>query len=147
MSTQSSNQKIAAAFVVLFVLATAGAIYFYLDARDLRKNPQKASQEEIAALIAKVGLLIVLPKDEMPTIATVSDPEKLKDQLFFENAKTGDRVLIYSKAKKAILYNPATNKIVEVAPVSLGGSAKAISAPLPAAAVEIQKEPVVLPKP
>lgn len=143
MTTQSSalSQKITAAFVLLFVLAAAGAIYFYLDARDLRKNPQKASQEEIATLIAKVGLLIVLPKDETPTIATVSDPEKLKDQLFFENAKVGDRVLIYSKAKKAILYNPTSNKIVEVAPVSIGGSAKAISAPLPAGSVDKESTP------
>ena len=146
MSTQSSdkNQKIAVASILLFILAAAGAIYFYLDARDLRKNPQKASQEEIAALIEKVGLLIVLPKDEMPTNATVSDPEKLKDQLFFENAKMGDRVLIYSKAKKAILYNPTTNKIVEVAPVSIGASAKqAVSLPAPTQ----EKEPLIIPRP
>ena len=146
MSIQPSNrnQKITFSFILLFVIAVAGVIYFYLDARDLRKNPQKASQEEIAALIEKVGLLIILPKNEMPTIATVSDPEKLKDQLFFENAKTGDRVLIYSKAKKAILYNPKMNKIVEVAPISIGASAKeAVS--LPAASAE--KEPLIIPRP
>ncbi len=140
----NTHKKITAAVFVLFVIASAGAVYFYLDARDLRKNPQKASQEEIASLIKKVGLLIVLPKNEMPTIATVSDPEKLKDQLFFENAKTGDRVLIYSKAKKAILYNPKTNKIVEVAPVSIGASAKeTVSLP----PLSEPKEPLLMPKP
>lgn len=141
MNIKSSSIKTTAGAIVLFIIAAAGAVYFYLDARDLRKNPQKASQEEIQELIKKVGYLIVLPKDEMPTIATVSDPEKLKDQPFFENARIGDRVLIYSKAKKAILYNPGRNKIVEVAPVSIGGSAKAVSTPFPAEAVEVEPTP------
>lgn len=113
---------------VLFICTTIGAVYFYRDSRNLRENPQKASQEETQALIRKVGLLIVLPKNETPTIATVSDPSKLKDQLFFENAKAGDRVLIYSKAKKAILYNPESNRIVEVAPVNIGAPSQEGSA-------------------
>ena len=64
---------------------------------------------------------MVLPKDETPTLATVSDPEKLKDQRFFVNAVKGDKVLVYSLAKKAILYSPSLDKIIEVAPVNVGG--------------------------
>ncbi len=41
-----------------------------------------------------------------------------KGQPFFANAQVGDKVLIYYKAKKAILYNPTDNKIVEVGPIS-----------------------------
>lgn len=48
------------------------------------------------------------------------DPEKLRDQPFFANAQRGDKVLIYANAKKAILYNPPSNKIIEVAPVNIG---------------------------
>jgi hypothetical protein len=67
-----------------------------------------------------VGLLIVLPKNETPTIATVSDPSVLKNQAFFVDAKKGDKVLIYTNAKKAILYDPVIKKIINVAPVNTG---------------------------
>ena len=51
-------------------------------------------------------------------MATVSDPEKLKDQPFFAKAQKGDKVLIYSNSQKAILYSPTEDKIVEVAPIN-----------------------------
>jgi hypothetical protein len=66
---------------------------------------------------------MVLPADETPTIATVSDPEKLKDQPFFANAKKGDKVLIFSNSAKAILYSPTEDKIVEVAPINSSAGA------------------------
>lgn len=73
-----------------------------------------ANEEEIKNLVASVGSLIVLPEGENPTVATVSDPSKLKDQPFFKHSETGDKVLIYSQALKAILFRPSTGKIVEV---------------------------------
>ena len=100
----------------------------YKKLRVLKQNPQMLAQEENKALVAKVGQLIVLPEGEEPTVATVNEPEKLKDQPFFANAKQGDKVLIYTKAKKAILYRTAENKIVEVAPVNIGEQ-PAVSAP------------------
>ena len=111
------------ALAIFLYLALAGVgYYYYHQAADLKKNPQKQQavlQEEAKNLVATVSRLIVLPTDEDPTIATISDPEKLKDQPFFANAKVGDKVLIYSKAKKAILYDPESDKIVEVAPLNI----------------------------
>ena len=86
----------------------------------MRQNPARAAEEELRQIIARVGQLLVLPEGEIPTLATVTDPEKLKDQSFFVHAKIGDKVLIYTNAKKAILYSPAANKIVEVAPLNIG---------------------------
>lgn len=60
-----------------------------------------------------------LPIGEIPTVATVSEPEKLKNQEFFKDAKKGDKVLIYTNARKAILYDPLADKIITIAPVSL----------------------------
>ena len=76
-------------------------------------------QAEVEALLADIGKLIALPADETPTVATVSDSEKLKNQPFFKNAQTGDKVIIYSNARKAILYRPTENKIVEVGAVNI----------------------------
>ena len=79
---------------------------------------------EAKNLEAIVGKLIVLPEGETPTVATVSDPNALTNQAFFSSAKKGDRVLIYAKAKKAILYDPVLNKIINVAPLTTEGNKK-----------------------
>jgi hypothetical protein len=114
--------------VLLFVLllgALAGAGYLYRRVKALEQNPQTVVQEEVKSLVDTVGKLMVLPDGETPTIATVTDPEKLKDQAFFANAQKGYRVLIYANARKAILYDPAGNKIVDIAPINIGNETTA----------------------
>ncbi len=116
--------KFLPALVVALVVVAGGsgatAYYYYNQTNELKTNPQKATQEESKAVIDKVSVLMVLPTDEQPTIATVADPEKLKGQAFFANAHVGDKVLIYTNARKAILYDMVANKIIEVAPLSIG---------------------------
>lgn len=110
-------------FVTLVMLVVALALlagYFYRKYHRLSLDPAGASQTETKALIAEVGRLMVLPENEAPTIATVSDPEALKGQEFFAEAKKGDKVLIYAKARKAILYDPGIKKIITIAPVNTG---------------------------
>lgn len=119
-----SKKILLALFVTLFlVLAGLPSYYFYSKYKDAQfhlQNPTAATQEDAKLVVQKVAALMMLPTNEDPTLATVSDSSKLKDQPFFANAVNGDRVLIYTKAKKAILYRPATNKIIDVAPVSFG---------------------------
>jgi hypothetical protein len=103
---------------VLLIGALAAAAYFY-DKAYGKKGADPA--KEVASIVMQVGKLMVLPTDETPTMATVTDPEKLQNQTFFKNAKEGDKVLIYSHAGKAILYDPLLRKIVEVAPINLDG--------------------------
>ena len=86
------------------------------------KDPQEAARAATAKLIEEVGKLTDLPQGETPTVATVSDVTKLKNQAFFAKAQNGDKVLIYTQAKRAILYRPSTNKVIEIAPVNLGSS-------------------------
>lgn len=76
-------------------------------------------QAEVDRLVSEVGSLIALPSDEKPTVATITDIEKLKDQPFFKNAKNEDKVLIYTNAKKAILYRASEKRIIEVGAVNI----------------------------
>lgn len=114
--------------VILGSLGSAGFFYFkYQNTLKVLKDPKELEKLETKLLVEKVGKLIELPSEELPTVATVSDKEKLKPQPFFAKAQNGDKVLIYTKAKKAILYRPSTNKIVEVGPVNIGEGLEATS--------------------
>lgn len=110
--------------VVIAVIASIPAVYFYNQYKVMqaKMNPTAATQAQITSLIGRVGQLMLLPGDETPTVATVSDKNKLAGQSFFAQAENGDQVLIYQKAKKAILYRPSTNKIIEVGPVNIQAS-------------------------
>lgn len=86
------------------------------------KNSPGSGGSQTDQLVGKVGQLVDLPQGETPTIATVNDASKLKNQAFFATAKDGDKVLIYSKAGKAVLYRPSTNRIIDYSTVNLGSS-------------------------
>lgn len=120
-----SKKSLITLLIVVGVLALAAipSYYFYdkyQKSQALLRNPTEAARQEVRALTERVGRHIELPNEE-PTVATVSDKEKLADQPFFANSENGDKVLIYTQARKAILYRPATNKIIEVSTVNLGG--------------------------
>ncbi len=113
------RKAIIAFALVLFlaVVSTVGWAITYSKYKVL-KNPEIATQEELKEIISRVERFMVLPKDETPTLATVSDPEKLREQPFFANAQMGDKVLIYSQSRKAILWRPSSGKIIELSSVT-----------------------------
>mgnify|MGYP001560418397 CR=1 FL=1 len=112
------NRRFIIILLAVTVMSLVVAGYFYAEVDRLRANPQTAANDELQAVVAKIGKLYVLPEGEQPTLATVADPEQLKGQPFFARAKKGDKVLVYNKAQKAILYDPVLNKIVEVTPIT-----------------------------
>lgn len=81
---------------------------------------QELVKKEMDVLLEKIGRHIMLPVDEQPTVATILDPEILiKDQPFYKGSQKGDKILIYVKAQKAIVYNETRDIIVNVGPVYL----------------------------
>lgn len=86
---------------------------------ELKSNPQQVTQDEVKGLVESVGKIIALPEGETPTVATITDREKLKDVPFFTKAENGDKVLIYVNARKAFLYRPSSQKLIEVATINL----------------------------
>lgn len=117
-----SNRKTRVIIGVLAVLLIIllGVVGYFLFVGKKQETPSiEGNKKELQEVVQAVGKLILLPEGEEPTLATVSDPSKLKDQAFFKNAELGDKVLIYSQAKKAILYSPSKNKIIEIAPINL----------------------------
>lgn len=114
--------------VVIGIIVAAvlgGVLYLFLQYQQSQafvNDPQKAQAQQSQTIVAEVSKLIVLPENEQPQVATVSDVNKLKSQSFFSQAKNGDIVLIYTQAQKAVLYDPIQKKIVEVGPINVSVS-------------------------
>jgi CRISPR/Cas system CMR-associated protein Cmr5 small subunit len=109
--------------IVIIIVGSLGAAgYFYKQYKEIKDNPNKISIDEIKSLTTIINKFMDLPADETPTLATVTDKEKLKDQDFFKKSENGDKILIYANAKKAILYRPSTQKVIEFAPLLIGNS-------------------------
>ncbi len=94
-----------------------GAVGYRVYTTSVAPQAPLSNAEEAKKLVAKIGQYMELPSSSMPTLATVTDIEKLKNQAFFARAANGDKVLIYADQKKAILYRPSNNKIIDVAPL------------------------------
>lgn len=107
------------AFLYMIVTTVAAVrfydMYKYYEARVPKTD--KEVEKETNMLMAELKKIMQVP-DERPVIATVNDKNTLKaQQAFFAQAENGDKVLIFSKARKAILYRPSTNKIIESGPL------------------------------
>ncbi|MBI2589167.1 hypothetical protein HYW35_03115 [Candidatus Saccharibacteria bacterium] len=114
--------------IIALVVLSGFLVYKYVHSQNEVKrlsNPQESAREETRQLTAKVGRLVEIPTNETPTIATVSDVSKLKDQPFYAKAQNGDKVLIFSQARRAFLYRPSTDKVIELAPINIGNNASA----------------------
>lgn len=133
---------IAALFLLLGVGGTFG--FFVVKGQVLGEKTAKLTPEkEVAEVVAKVGTIAVLPSDT-PQVATVTDVSKLSSQPFFKNAQNGDKVLIYAGYKKAVLYRPSVNKIVEMGPVTANPTTVT---PTKTASKETTKQPSKTPTP
>jgi hypothetical protein len=113
------------AYVFLVVAGIATSTFYYLkyakvtkDYNNLKNTPvadliKMRQTSETDQLIAEVGALYDLPKNETPVIYEVTDKASLKDP-FFASAENGDKALLYQTSKKAILYRPSTKKLINV---------------------------------
>lgn len=111
----------------LIILLTAGGLAYYTygtgkknddgqkDKSELTEEISSGGNEsnEVDRVVAEVRTIMLLP-DETPRVATVTDLEEVKKQIFFENAALGDKVLIYMQEKIAILYRPSSKMIIKV---------------------------------
>jgi len=114
--------------IIILVISAIGGVVtgvtYFRKYQTLKANPTIEAQKETEALVATVGKLMELPTDETPTVATIADKEKLKDQPFFAKAENGDKLLAFTQAMQAILYRPSSNKIINVAPILIDQKAE-----------------------
>ncbi len=105
--------------ILIGIVFIVGVVSVGMVSFQKKPTPKKNAINANDSIIQNVSRLYDIPKNETPTIATVSDKSKLQKQAFFEKAENGDVVLIYAEAKKAALYRPSLNKIMEVTTLAI----------------------------
>ncbi len=75
---------------------------------DSKNNSQLAKEE----VIKKVSKIALVPSDETPVVASVSDISKFKSNPLFDQAQNGDKYLTYAKSGRTVIYRPSTNQII-----------------------------------
>lgn len=113
--------------VLVVIIAMVPTYYFYHKSRVAEQqlnNPTIANKKAIDDIVSRVSRHIILPKDEQPTLASITDIDKVKEQPFFTNAQNGDKVLVYTQSRKAYLYRPGIDRLVEVAPLNVDTSSQ-----------------------
>lgn len=116
------KKSVIIAFLIVSLLAIAGSsfgIYYYFQFQALSQRA-KDPQREVKDILMKVGKLIELPQEEEPTVATVQDAEKIKSQPFFAKAQNGHRVILFTNARLAILFDEKANKLINVGTINVG---------------------------
>ena len=108
-------QKLSAIVKVSMFLCILLALYllvlFYRSAEESYSRAQEQSRSG-TTILQKLGKHMILPSVQ-PTIATVVDPNPLKQKSsFFSKAKKGDSIIIYPD--KVIIFDANTEKIVDI---------------------------------
>lgn len=115
--------------VVLSVLAIVIVLYVGLGlttGKWLGFGPSKNSQEyqqkvylkEVESLTKKINQHLLLPSGELPQLRTIEDSKAAAAaQTFFAGTQDGDKVLIYVNARKAVVYSPSRDLVINVGPI------------------------------
>lgn len=133
MPEKSKRSSIVIILSLITIIALGGFAWSFVNYRNAQKQitllstpegQQKLAQSEINRLIEKVGKHYLLPTNETPVLATISDVAQLaKTEPFYEHAQNGDKLLIYPTTKRAILYNEKNDVIINVGPIVLNENA------------------------
>ncbi|MDB5175568.1 MAG: hypothetical protein JWM81_426 [Candidatus Saccharibacteria bacterium] len=81
-------------------------------------HKKAGNMNDVHTVINLVSKHYLLPTDEDPALATITDPSKITTK-FLKKTQTGDKLLIYQKNSRVIIYRPSIDKIVDVGPVEI----------------------------
>lgn len=97
------NHKLRTVIISLVaILVAAGLVVI------TRPDPAKMTNDEV---VIRVSRELSISGDSNPAILTVEDETKVS-QPFLDEAKNGDKVLLYYKSNKSVLFRPSENRIV-----------------------------------
>lgn len=85
---------------------------------ELKKSTEASGQQVAAEVLDKLRKHMELPTDPEPTVATITDVDRLRESNeFYNKAKNGDHLVITDK--RAVLYDAQKDLIMDVVPVQI----------------------------
>lgn len=119
---QRGATVLAAIFWTMLVLSTGVYVTWYLQEHKRSGIAAVGSTEtpkSTKQYLAAIGRKILLPKDNtVPRVAIVTDPVLLtEEQEFYRGVEAGDVLVLFEESKRAILYSPRRDIIVNVGPI------------------------------
>jgi len=121
------SKKLFYLFVVLIILIfVVGGLYIakgfgYIGFSKTTTYASKQGEvsKDDKVILDQLSKIILLPKDVIPTMAIITDVDKLQKQQpdFFVDAKNGQRLIVYPTM--AIIFDVQANKIMKVGPVQV----------------------------
>lgn len=94
--------------ISLCIVVTSGVLI-------MRRN-RNLNYNDVKIVKDRVSRHVLLPNDEEPALATVTDSSKLTSS-FKGKVQNGDKLIIYQNNKKAIVYRPSIDRVITIEPV------------------------------
>lgn len=108
------KKKVVPLIMLVVIIGSAYGVY----EKFFNLSDEERAQKELAAAVAAVGQLMMLPEGDEPVLAIVTDAEALiAQQLFFSGAINGDQLLLFPRSLKAVIYSPSRDKIINAGPI------------------------------
>lgn len=103
--------------IALALVATFVVLRMYQAAPN---QSESSSVGDAADTMTSIARLMLIP-NEKPVIATINEAQKLiASQAFYMGAIDGDKLVMFPNAKKAVIYSPTRNLIVNSGPFVIG---------------------------
>ena len=85
---------------------------------ELRQSTQNSGQQVAAEVLNKLRNHMDIPAEPQPTVATITDVDRLREtNEFYNKAENGDHLVITET--RAILYDPDRDLVLDVVPVRI----------------------------
>ncbi|MBU3668609.1 MAG: hypothetical protein FGM57_01425 [Candidatus Taylorbacteria bacterium] len=79
----------------------------------------KANIEENKKILENVAKLVLIQEPSAPDVITITDAKTMiEQQPVFKGAINGDKILVFMKEGRAIIYSPSRDIIVNILPVT-----------------------------
>jgi hypothetical protein len=96
--------------LMLLAVAIAVSVLFFVKYRHaVASNPNQEREN----IVNNIKTSIDLPEED-PAMSTVIDKTKLTNPTLQARTENGDKLLIFAKAKRLVIYRPSTNKVVDM---------------------------------
>ena len=116
--------------LLAFLAVSAWAVSLYQENKNLR-DPEAQTRK----IVEQMSKHIILPADEVPGVFPIDKSQATEP--FFQNAETGDLLVVYRTTQQAFIYSPSRKILVNAGVLIVNPGQEQVPAPTPV----VEEEP------